>query len=446
MRTKLFVCVTAIFLFALSLYTPKEASAVPAFARQTGMACNTCHYQHFPTLNSFGRAFKAGGYTMVGGQSLIEGDFLSLPSTLNASLITKIRYVKTSGNDTGEPTNKGELQFPDEAALLIGGRAGEHVGFLLEFATFGTSSSSTVDTTTPPDSTEHEHDVTFFANFRMPFVYTIANDTKLSVIPFTTDAAGAAYGYELLNTGALRINRPIEHREQISAQQFLGTDTAATGIAFVVHRELYHANYTMWSNNHGNTDAGPYLSYARLAFTPNYAGWDLGAGVQWWGGTSKRTTDASTSPVTIGYEKANAWAIDAQAQGMVATFPVGVYASYGKAGKSDADEPVNIFNRNLTEDTDALGLLVEVGVIPNRLTLAVGYLTGNSAANSKARAGMNGNTNITGSQTAFTLGANYQLAQNVNLVWNSSFHGGDAFDPDPARGDQLHTAQIFAAF
>ena len=25
------------------------AEAVPAFARQMGVACNTCHYQHFPT-------------------------------------------------------------------------------------------------------------------------------------------------------------------------------------------------------------------------------------------------------------------------------------------------------------------------------------------------------------------------------------------------------------
>ena len=267
----------------------------------------------------------------------------------------------------------------------------------------------------------------------MPFVYTVGNDTKVSVTPFTTDAAGVSYGYELLNTGALRINRPIEHREQISAQQFLGTDVSATGIAFAVQRELYHANYTMWSNNHTDTDAGPYLHYARLAVTPTYAGWDLAAGVQWWGGSGKRAS---------AYTKADAWALDAQAQGIVAAFPVGVYASYGKAGKSDAGEAANIFNGNPTEDTDAFGLLVEVGVIPNRLTLAAGYLTGNAATGS--RAGMNGNS-ATGSQSAYTLGANYQLTQNVNLVWNSSFMSGDTFDTN-GNGDQLHTAQIFAAF
>lgn len=408
----------ALFLFALTFYVPREASAVPAFARQTGMACNSCHYQHFPTLNAFGRAFKAGGYTMVGGQSLIEGDFLSLPATLNASLITKIRYQKTNGDDElAEPTNKGEFQFPDEAALLIGGRVGEHVGFLLESSLIGTS------------NTEN------FAGFKMPFTYIIGEDTKVAVIPFTAKDGGPAYGFELLNTGALRMNRPIEHREQISAAQFLGTDVDATGIAFVVHRELYHANYTMWSNVHGNTDAGPYLHYARLAFTPTYAGWDLAGGVQWWGGTSKRAG---------AYEKADAWVIDAQAQGTVGTFPVGVYLSYGKAGKTDAGETANIFNSSTTDDSSAFGSLVEVGVIPGRLTLSAGYLNGDATGSS---AGMNDNT-TTGSQSAYTLGANYQLAQNVNLVWNSSFHSGDSFDNNatPNRGDQLHTAMIFAAF
>lgn len=429
MRTKLFVAVAALFLFALTLYVPREASAVPAFARQTGMACNSCHFQHFPTLNAFGRAFKAGGYTMVGGQSLIEGDFLSLPSTLNASLITKIRFRKTNGADEiAEPTNKGELQFPDEAALILGGRVGENVGFLLE--------SSLKD----GDSR--------FTSFKIPFTYTIGNDTKLAVIPFTTDAGGAAYGYELLNTGAIRMSRPIEHREEISAQQFLGTDTEATGISFVVHRELYHANYTMWSHNHGDTDAGPYLHYARLAVTPTYAGWDLGAGVQWWGGTTKRTEGVGTPPVdTAVFKKADAWAIDAQAQGSVAGYPVGVYLSYGKAGKSDAGvgEAANIFNGSLTDDTSAFGSLVEVGVIPGKLTVAAGYLTGD-AAGATASAGMNDN-DATGSQTAYTLGASYQLVQNVLLQWNSSFYGGDGFDnPKPARGDQLTTLQLFAAF
>ena len=119
---KILVLAVAVLMVAFSLYPPRKAEAVPAFARQTGLACNTCHFQHYPTLNAFGRAFKAGGYTTVGGQSMVEGDMLALPATLNASLVTKIRYQKTNGSDNTVATNEGELQFPDEAALLLGGR------------------------------------------------------------------------------------------------------------------------------------------------------------------------------------------------------------------------------------------------------------------------------------------------------------------------------------
>jgi len=88
-------------------FAPRNSWAIPSFARQTGFACNTCHYQHYPALNAFGRVFKANGFTMVGGQSLIEGDLLSLPATLNASVVTKIRFQKTDGESDNSGTNKG---------------------------------------------------------------------------------------------------------------------------------------------------------------------------------------------------------------------------------------------------------------------------------------------------------------------------------------------------
>ncbi|MDP2690518.1 MAG: hypothetical protein Q8P48_10475, partial [Deltaproteobacteria bacterium] len=255
---KMLLSVVAVFLLTLAFYAPREASAVPAFARQTGMACNTCHFQHYPSLNAFGRTFKAGGYTMIGGQSMIEGDMLSIPSVLNASLVTKIRYQKRNGdnNDPGaldvvgppavdnsglRALNKGEVQFPDEAALLIGGRAGEHFGFLLEAALQGGDS---------------------FTSFKAPVVFDV-QDTKLSVIPFTTDALGVAYGLELLNTGALRSQRPIEHRTEMSAQQYIGTATAATGLTFAAVRDIGFVNYTAWYDSHDSNAVGPVLHYVR---------------------------------------------------------------------------------------------------------------------------------------------------------------------------------------
>lgn len=81
----------ALLLGSLGLGTATESQAVPAFARQTGMACAACHFQTYPAINAFGRAFKASGYTLIGAQEKVEGDDLSLPVVLNASLITKFR-------------------------------------------------------------------------------------------------------------------------------------------------------------------------------------------------------------------------------------------------------------------------------------------------------------------------------------------------------------------
>ena len=106
-----------------------EASAIPSFARQTGMACNACHQQHFPVLNGFGQAFKAAGYTMMGAQEKVEGEHISIPSVLNGSMLLKARYQKSSTTGAaadavgGHTTNSGQWQIPDEFSLFFGGQS-----------------------------------------------------------------------------------------------------------------------------------------------------------------------------------------------------------------------------------------------------------------------------------------------------------------------------------
>ena len=51
---------------ALLCLNAKPASALPAYARQTGQPCAACH-TIFPELTPFGRRFKIGGYTLSGG-------------------------------------------------------------------------------------------------------------------------------------------------------------------------------------------------------------------------------------------------------------------------------------------------------------------------------------------------------------------------------------------
>jgi hypothetical protein len=46
---------------ALALMVPRKAEAIPAFSRQYGTSCSTCHV-NFPKLNDFGKAFKDAGF------------------------------------------------------------------------------------------------------------------------------------------------------------------------------------------------------------------------------------------------------------------------------------------------------------------------------------------------------------------------------------------------
>jgi len=420
-KTNVLLAFAAFFIFSVSLWVVPEANAVPGFARQTGLACSTCHFQHFPSLNAFGRAFKAGGYTQIGGQGKIEGEDLSIPDTLNASLVTKVRYQKTNGkNTTAAPanaesgTNKGELQFPDEAALLIGGRAGEHIGFLLEAGL-------------TPETPAAGEITSLFTSYKMPIVYDVG-PVKLSVIPFTTDALGASYGFELLNTGAVRHQRAFEHRTETSAQQYIGTATAAEGFAFVAYNEMGYINYTLWGPAHGTTPVGPLSNYFRVAATPNLGGWDMGFGAQLWSGT----TDVGNNTKY----PTHAYAVDAQMQGDVG-LPLGVYLSYGNAKKTKTDDTANFFNSN-AKDKKALAVLAELGVLPGKATIAAGYRSGDTgeAANNK--------------QNAITLGASYLLAQNVQLQLNYSMYSGSYYDlaanNEDSTGDRLATLMLFAAF
>jgi hypothetical protein len=60
---KQFVLLTATLSLAaaLALMVPRKAEAIPAFSRQYGTSCSTCHV-NFPKLNDFGKAFKDAGF------------------------------------------------------------------------------------------------------------------------------------------------------------------------------------------------------------------------------------------------------------------------------------------------------------------------------------------------------------------------------------------------
>ena len=114
--------------------------------------------------------------------------------------------------------------------------------------------------------------------------------------------------------------------------------------------------------------------------------------------------------------------------------PLGVYASYASAEKTEAGEPDNIFNSE-ADDKTAWALIGELGVIPNKTTVSLAYRSGDKGTASDNE------------QTALTLGVSHLTMQNIQFQLNHSLYGGDAYDPKPASGgDQQTTLMLFTAF
>lgn len=412
-------------LLSLAVLMPQPAEAVPAFARQVGMSCVACHNQAFPALNAFGRAFRAGGYTMAGRQERIEGDDISLPVMLNMSAVLKARYVKENGN-SGEGADHGQVQFPDEAALLIGGRLAKDVGFLFEVGMAGIAGGVEGEADLVTGEVEGDVESIQLLGAKMHFNVANVGATQLSVIPFTTDALGLGYGFELLNTGLQRSQRAVEPRTGMSAAQALGTGSgAATGMAFVASSHRYFVNYSAWTPGFWgeNFDIKPSgLAHSlRAAYMPNLGGWDTAFGFQYMTGD---VTVAGEDPMETG-----AWIVDAQALGDVANMPLSLYATYGRT-KADPD---SIWNTN-ADDASAASLLAQLGVKPNKANVYLGYriMDDGSAQDSKFN--------------ALTIGGQYLWSQNIRFELFHVKESGSGVDARASGKDSQTMFQVFAGF
>ena len=433
---------TLAFTLAALLLAAMPSSAVPAFARQTGKACSSCHFQHYPLLNEFGMDFKASGFVDMKNKPL-AGKELSLADSLYASLFTKIRYQKSNGHDglnadegTVKSTHSGELQFPDEFALLMGGRIGQNVGFMLEGQLAGEGA--------------------VLAGFKMPMMWELGG-MKAGAVPFTTDALGASYGFELLNTGAVRNVRASEHRSETSAQQYVffqstgprsgetdpvtgatvrNTAGAATGVALALYDPRFFVVVAPHTPNHLPGSGGQLGSlnamYFRAAFTPSFESWSMAVGVQAWSGKNVRFNDGGAGLFSndVATVSTKGWAIDAQAQGSVAGMPLGVYLAHAKAPGTQAGSTTpNLFNANANART-ATTVTAELGVLPQKVTVLASYRRADNGAATYS------------SDNAFTLGATYQLYQNLQfqLVHSKRQKGsGDVgrYGPHYAAGDTV---------
>ena len=457
MKTKsyMFIYILTALFFIYEIASPASVEAVPAFARQTGTPCLGCHFQSFPTLNAAGRAFKAGGY-VDSGQENVEGDDLSIPPNLNMSMIMKVRRVQKNG-DSNKGNEAGGLfggtEWPDEAAFIPAGRIGEKVGFLAEIGLGGE-----VEVETESDCGSHTHDATgdtgsvhvecageggggslTLLSSRIHFVAADFGDIQLNVIPFSTDAAGVAYGLELMNTGAQKSQRPIEERTSFSAVNKLKLYGAATGIAFAATGSNFMASYTMWSPTFWGSakETNGAASYIRAEYFMDVAGFDMGMGIQSYGGSYKTAQGTSNGVKNADLEiETTATVLDFQAQGEVADMSLGFYFSNATVPNSE---------KNMYNHTDgngaktATGLLAKLGVTP-KVEAFVAMMQSNNGAEEK-------NTD-----NEMTFGAMYKPIQNIRFEISSTSYSGSKFDGngDGGVGTTKPTAknniQLFTAF
>jgi hypothetical protein len=165
--------------------------------------------------------------------------------------------------------------------------------------------------------------------------------------------------------------------------------------------------------------------------TPAIGKWDLGFGTQIWRGNS--VTDDGSGAGTVTRLNTKAWAVDAQAQGNVGNFPIGVYLSHASAnGTAPADAP-NLFNAN-PNARKATVIAVEFGIVPGKSTLMLAY-----------RKGDTGDVSNSGDNSV-TVGATYQIVQNVQLQANYSKRSGSLYSTPQPLGNSLLTFLLSAGF
>jgi hypothetical protein len=119
---------------ALLVVAALNAQAVPSFARQTNLSCNSCH-NGFPKLNAFGRLFKLNAYTLTGIKSIESTGHKDNPALKLASLVPISAMVQTSLSSLRKPepgARAGDAEFPQQLSLFVAGEITPNLGAFIQ--------------------------------------------------------------------------------------------------------------------------------------------------------------------------------------------------------------------------------------------------------------------------------------------------------------------------
>lgn len=404
-----------------------QASAVPSFSRQTGQACSSCHFQHFPLLNATGQEFKASAFNKMGTSNKFKGEELSIPDQVNLGGFTTTYFQSQSNNQTAAGIAADKWGVPGtggEFSLFIGGRMSAFAGFLAEAGLGGNGAANTGG-------------VVGAAKVAMLFP---VGEARIGPVVYTNNGQGAAYSFELLNTGAVNTQKMMgnngpssQHVRASYAAQYLNTNQSATGIHLVANNSMGFINvgaYEMAGNQLVGGANNLNLRYIRVASTMEIKGWETGFGIQNFGGSSTVTGGvlAVANPGVIN-NAPKATIIDAQMQSDLGGTLVGIYASYGIAAAGTATD-INVLNpKGSLGGTSAksFNVAAEFGIIPHGTVQVAMRMAKNGAV-------------INNTDNALLLGVTYELVQNVGLSLTRTQQSGSAWNPVAGVEPQGKTA------
>jgi hypothetical protein len=174
---------------AIMIFSSPKVYSIPSYARQTGLACSSCHY-NFPQLTPFGRLFKLNGYTMVGSPTLVSAhDKTKDLQILSAFPLSAM--VMTSFSQVSKATPGAEAsatQFPQQLSFFLSGELTPKLGSYIQM-TYDPSAG-----TIGMDMAEFRYaDHTMVGGKDLLYGITLNNNPSMQDVWNTTPAWGFPY-------------------------------------------------------------------------------------------------------------------------------------------------------------------------------------------------------------------------------------------------------------
>ncbi len=166
----------------------QEANAVPSFARQTGLACSSCHTV-FPELTPFGRQFKLNGYTMTGIKQ-VESTSANKKNDLKIDQIPPFSVMLQTGATYSKAnTPATNVNLPDQLSFFYAGEISPHIGSFIQITMAPADGPGFGMDNTDIRYANHAGAITYGATLNNnPTVQDVWNSTAAWGYPFTTGA------------------------------------------------------------------------------------------------------------------------------------------------------------------------------------------------------------------------------------------------------------------